>query len=107
MNALASKDSACIMSPADFRTLVEHIAQKCRGIGCGYSRRDCRIASSKVWVDSWVSGNPTRQAARAKIRRALADNLPDYFERYSPRDIGIESERGLNAAYNRVAAAIA
>lgn len=66
---------------ADFATIVAAVEKGCRGIGCGYARRDCREDTLIEQLRDWAtaSRNGTGDTDVAVLLGAMKEVMPGYF----------------------------
>lgn len=69
-----------ILSDAQFTTILDAVENRCRGIGCGFARRDCREVALERKIDEMVRGGEFgSDFNRHAVIYALNEVLPDYF----------------------------
>ncbi len=92
--ALTNKtdDTAVTLSLDEFREFMITVNRACRGIGCGYVRRDCRVDAMTKWLSAWAGSNRARLLALPRLRKEFNKQLPDYFRDFSEQDRTIENE---------------
>jgi len=96
-----------ILSLDEFRRLMEYVNNECRGIGCGYSRRDCRFRSVAGWLREWAGTNAYRMKKTPILLGRCREHMADYFRDYSRYDRGIENEQAFRILYEKVVVGIA
>lgn len=68
------------LSDAQFATILDHVEKKCRGIGCGFARRECREKAVGDKIDEMMrNGDFGPGFSRHAAIQAFDDVLPDYF----------------------------
>lgn len=100
----ASKEP--VLTIDEFRAFMTHVNQKCRGIGCGYVRRDCRARTMNDWLRTWAGSDKAKILVLPRLRRTFNDELPDYFRDYSVHDRTIENEKAFRDVHERIVAAL-
>lgn len=79
-----------------FFLIVEAMEMGCRGIGCGYRRRDCRQNKAAEMVRRLIKNQTLSPSFEWEGIPALEDVLPDYFRdrwRYKRDDTALEGFR--------------
>lgn len=102
VEAVEDVPANAVLSLDDFRSFMEYVNGRCKGIGCGYVRRDCRGNAMSEWLKKWSTGNAERARLVPTIRRVLTLQLPSYFRDYSRHDERIENEKAFVALHVRV-----
>jgi hypothetical protein len=63
-----------------FHELLDQLDDRCRGIGCGYTRRGCRLLVQSQFFEQLVKENKLPQSFDIEMAMsALDDVLPGYF----------------------------
>lgn len=105
--ARPAENTSTFLSLDEFRKLMNHVNTECRGIGCGYVRRDCRIRHLGEWIRQWAGSDKKRAALLPKIRAEFKQKLPAYFRDYSDKDLVIENEDAFREVHAAINAAFA
>lgn len=66
---------------ADFVIIVAAVENSCKGIGCGFARRDCRSRILDQQLAAWTRDhrNGTSQRDLMVLTDEIEQVLPDYF----------------------------
>lgn len=100
--ATPNTEEHAVLSFADFHAFMGFVNSECRGIGCGYARRDCRRGAMERWCWAWAEGNPARSDLLLSLYEAMKSRVPSYFRDYSARDERIENEQAFRRLYKQV-----